>query len=84
MDRSQVAKELREEAQKLIAAAALLEGGSAPARKRRVMSDETRQKMSESQQARQGKRGRPKGSTKKPEAAQQPDKQEKQAESAPA
>ena len=82
MDRSQVAKELREEAQKLIAAAALLEG-SAPVRKRRVMSDETRQKMAESQQARHGKRGRPKGSAKKPEAAQQPDKQEKQTESAP-
>lgn len=82
MDRIQVAKELREEAQKLIAAAALLEG-STPARKRREMSPETRQKMAAAQQARHGKRGRPKGTTKKPEATPQPEKQEKQPESAP-
>lgn len=72
MDRKQVAKALRTEADQLLKAAMMLEGsGSTVGRPRRQMSEETKAKMKASQQARwaakkkTGKKAKPKAEAEK-------------------
>ena len=68
MDRKEVAKALRSEAEQLIRAAAMLEGGGeASTRKaRKPMSEETKAKMKASQQARWANTKKPAKKTAKP------------------
>lgn len=70
MDRKQVAKELRAEADKLMQAAAMLEGsgGISSGKSRKPMSEETKAKMKAAQQARWAKTKKPAKKSKQAEA----------------
>lgn len=60
MDRKAMAKSLRDEAEKLMQAAAILEGGEGSTRKaRKPLSEETKAKMKAAQQARWQKTKKP-------------------------